>query len=397
MCRLIRNRSRTAGFCWYENKTATCIPRGDQTMTGFWLSAEKTRARHIAVALAAASVFLGIGNTDAQAQRRKGADAVPAVTTIDVKTEPISERVAAVGSGRARQQVTLTTCVAGVISEVLFEGGQKVEAGQPLLKLNSEPEAIAVETAEAQRAQAADTVARYNQLNEASVSRVARAEAETALKVADAALRRARDDLSRMTITAPFAGIMGISSLQAGDYLAVGNPVATIDDRSTILIEFTVPEAVAGSMKKDMPVRASLAARPGEIFNGKVQAVGTRIDPVSRTLTVRAEIPNADFALIPGSTFSVSVQLARDPSPVVPGLAIQWDRAGAYVWRLADNNTVERVDVAILARDADRVFVDAQLKPGDKVIKEGGGSLRPTQTVRVITADAGPQSATGPR
>ena len=366
-------------------------------MTGFWLSAEKTRARHIAVALAAATAFLSIGNSDAQAQRRKGGDVLPAVTTIDVKTEPISERVAAVGSGRARQQVTLTTRVAGVISEVLFEGGQKVEAGQPLLKLNSEPEAIAVETAEAQRAQAADTVARYNQLNEASVSRVARAEAETALKVADAALRRARDDLSRMTITAPFAGIMGISSLQAGDYLAVGNPVATIDDRSTILIEFTVPEAVAGSMKKDMPVRASLAARPGEIFNGKVQAVGTRIDPVSRTLTVRAEIPNADFSLIPGSTFSVSVQLARDPSPVVPGLAIQWDRAGAYVWRLADNKTVERVDVAILARDADRVFVDAQLKPGDKVIKEGGGSLRPTQTVRVITADAEPQSATGPR
>ncbi len=63
----------------------------------------------------------------------------------------------------------------------------------------------------------------------------------------------------------------------------------------------------------------------------------------------------------------------------------------------ADNNTVERVDVAILARDADRVFVDAQLKAGDKVVNEGGGSLRPTQTVRVITADAGPQSATGPR
>src|SRR5690349_7458234 len=99
MCRLIRNRSRTAGFCCYENMTATCIPRGDQTMTGFWPTADKRadkrRVRHIAVALAAATVFLGIGNADAQAQRRKGADAVPAVTTIDVKTEPISERIAA--------------------------------------------------------------------------------------------------------------------------------------------------------------------------------------------------------------------------------------------------------------------------------------------------------------
>jgi len=345
-------------------------------------------------------VFLGalMQSPDANAQRRRGgADVVPAVTTVDVKLEPASERVAAVGSGRARQQVTLTTRVAGVISEVLFEGGQKVDAGQPLLKLNAEPESIAVETAEAQRAQAADTVERYNQMNDAFVSRVAKAEAETALKVADAALRRARDDLAKMTITAPFGGIMGISSLQAGDYLAVGSPVATIDDRSTILIEFTVPEAVASSMKKDMAVRASLAARPGEVFNGKIQAVGTRIDPVSRTLTVRAEIPNPDLSLIPGSTFSVSVQLAADPSPVVPGLAIQWDRNGAYVWKLSANQMVERVDVAILARDADRVFVDAALKAGDKVVSEGGNSLRAQQTVRVLTADIGAQSASEAR
>jgi RND family efflux transporter MFP subunit len=366
-------------------------------MSSYWQLLNKRRARPIAAALAAALLLQGFGTPDAHAQRRKGADLVPPVTAVEVKLQAVSERVAAVGSGRARQQVTLTTRVAGVIAEVMFEGGQKVEAGQALLKLNAEPEAIAVETAEAQRAQAADTVARYNQLNEASVSRVTRAEAETALKVADAALRRARDDLSRMTITAPFAGIMGISSLQAGDYLAVGNPIATIDDRSTILIEFTVPEAVARSIKKDMAVRASLAARPGEVFNGKVQAVGTRIDPVSRTLTVRAEIPNPDSTLIPGSTFSVSVQLSGNETPVVPGLAIQWDRAGAYVWRITDSNTVERVDVAIVARDADRVFVDARLKPGEKVVDEGGGSLRQSQTVRVVNADAGPQSADGPR
>jgi RND family efflux transporter MFP subunit len=341
------------------------------------------RCRRLALSCATLATVALILSPDANAQRRGGGDLTPAVTTVDVKLEPASERVAAVGSGRARQQVTLTTRVAGVISEVLFEGGQKIEAGQPLIKLNAEPEAIAVETAEAQRAQAADTVARYDQLNEASVSRVARAEAETALKVADAALRRARDELDRMTIKAPFAGIVGISSLQAGDYLAVGNPVATIDDRTTILIEFTVPEAVATSIKREMPVRASLASRPGEIFNGKVQAVGTRIDPVSRTLTVRAEIPNPDLSLIPGSTFSVSIQLIGNEKPVVPGLAIQWDRQGAFVWRLGENNVVERVDVAIVARDGDRVFVDAALKAGDKVVNEGGGTLRASQAVRV--------------
>ena len=99
---------------------------------------------------------LGLDSSAAVAQRGpggggRGAAAAPAVTITDVKIARMNERIAAVGSARARQQVTLTTRVAGVISEVLFEGGQLVEANQPLVKLNAEPEAIAVETAEAQR------------------------------------------------------------------------------------------------------------------------------------------------------------------------------------------------------------------------------------------------------
>jgi len=323
------------------------------------------------------------GVSDGHAQRAgKRGDLLPAVTLSDVKIERMNERVAAVGSGRARQQVTLTTRVAGVIDQVLFEGGQLVEANQPLIKLNADTESIAVETAQAQRAQAADTVARYKQLNEGTITKVAIAEADTALKVADANLRKAKDDLDRMTIKAPFKGIMGLSTLEAGDYLAVGSPIATIDDRSTILIEFTVPEAVASSMKVGIPVRANLITRSGEIIEGKIQAVGTRIDPVSRTLIVRAEIPNPDLKLIPGSTFSISVQLPGQDSPVVPALAIQWDRQGAFVWRANDQNAVERINAAILDRNGDRVYIDAKLKAGDKIVEEGGSSLREGQTVR---------------
>lgn len=333
-----------------------------------------------AFALSAALVVAAAIPAEAQRARRPPGETV--VSVYEVKTQPVNERVAAVGSGRAREQVTLTTRVAGVIAEVLFDGGDKVEAGQTLVKLASEPEAIAVETAAAQRAQAFDAVERYKQLNEGTVSRVARAEAETALKVADAALRRAREDLDRMTIKAPFAGIVGLTNLQTGDYLAIGNPIAPLDDRTAIIIEFTVPEAVAPSIKREMPVRASLAARPGEIFHGKVAGVGTRIDPVTRTLSVRAEIPNPDLSLIPGSTFSVSVQLTGEKSPVVPGLAIQWDRAGAYVWRLTAESTVERVDAAIIARDGDRVFIDAELADGDRIVNEGGGLLTAGQQVK---------------
>lgn len=332
---------------------------------------------------AAAALVVTAFPSPADAQRgRRAADGDSVISTYEVRTAPAIERVAAVGSGQARQQITLTTRVAGVIDEVLFKGGDKVEAGQPLIRLSSEQEEIAVETAEAQRQQAADAVDRYKQLSEGAVSRVARADADTALKIADAALRRAREELERMTIRAPFGGIVGLTDLETGDYLAIGTPIASLDDRSTIIIEFTVPEAAAHAIKIGMPVRASLAARPGEIHNGTVTAVGTRIDPVTRTLTVRGEVENPDMRLIPGSTFSVSVQLTGDESPVVPGLAIQWDRAGAYVWRVTGENSVERVNAAILARDGDRVFIDAALKAGDRIVREGGGFLREGQQVR---------------
>jgi RND family efflux transporter MFP subunit len=335
----------------------------------------------LGIAIAIGAMWLGVSDGYAQRAGKRG-DILPAVTLADVKIERMNERVAAVGSGRARQQVTLTTRVAGVIEQVLFEGGQLVEANQPLIKLNADTEAIAVETAEAQRAQAADQVSRYKQLHEGTVTKVAISEADTALKVADANLRKAKDDLDRMTIKAPFKGIMGLSSLEAGDYLAVGSPIAPIDDRSTILIEFTVPEAVASSMKIGIPVRANLITRSGDILEGKIQAVGTRIDPVSRTLMVRAEIPNPDLTLIPGSTFSISVRLPGRDSPVVPSLAIQWDRQGAFVWRVTDKNTVERVNAAILDRNGDNVYIDATLKAGEKIVAEGGSSLRDGQTVR---------------
>jgi RND family efflux transporter MFP subunit len=332
--------------------------------------------------LLAACGLLLIASDSADAQRRRGGKQTPPVTLANIQLVPVNQRVAAVGSGRARRQVTITTRFAGLVQKVNFKGGGMVEADQPLVQLHAETEQIAVETAAAQRAQAADAVERLKQLNEGTVTRVARAEAETALKVADAALRRAREDLDRMTIRAPFKGIVGLTNIQVGDYIAVGTPITTLDDRTSILVEFSVAEAVAPLIKVGLPIRASLVTRSGEVYQGQIDAVGTRIHPETRTLDVRGEIPNPTLALIPGSTFSISVNLPGDQAPLVPGLAVQWDRQGAYVWRLTENNTVERVGIAIISRNGDRVMVDAELKSGDKIVREGGDQLRPGQAVK---------------
>lgn len=165
------------------------------------------------------------GAVDAQ---RRGGHALgpPPVAVADVKIVPVNERIAAVGSGRARRRVTVATRYVGLVAKVLFEGGGMVKANQPLVQLHAETEQITVETAEAQRAQAADSVERLKQLSQGVVTRVARAEADTALKVTDAALRRAREEVDRMTTRAPFAGIMGLTNLQVGDYIGAGTAIA---------------------------------------------------------------------------------------------------------------------------------------------------------------------------
>jgi RND family efflux transporter MFP subunit len=352
-----------------------------RALRAFW--APLSSASALVMAVFACGLLISSA-TDADAQRGRGRTiGPPPVTLFDVKVMPINERIAAVGSGRARRQVTIATRQPGIVEKVLFAGGETVKATQPLVQLRAETEQIAVETAEAQRAQAADAVDRLKQLTEGVVTRVARAEADTALKVADAALRRAREELDRMTVRAPFDGIMGLTNLQIGDYIATGTPIATLDDRTSLLVEFTVPESVAPQIKKGLSLRASLVTRSGEIHEGTIDAVGTRIDPETRTLAVRGEIPNPSLALIPGSTFSISVRLTGQEAPLVPGLAVQWDRRGAYVWRVTPKNEVERVDIAIVSRNGDQVMVDAKLSAGDKVVQEGGDQLRPGQTVQV--------------
>lgn len=372
----------------FDRERRMTANRGIAKMTpnAGWPQFRAQRTGTAAVALSLACTVLIMSTTGVDAQRRRGAAAgPPPVTIFDVQVVPINERVAAVGSGRARRQVTITTRQAGIVEKVLFEGGEMVKANQPLAQLRSETEQIAVETAEAQRELAAAAVERLKQLTEGVVTRVARAEADTALKVADAALRRAREELDRMTIRAPFDGIMGLTNLQIGDYISAGTPIATLDDRTSILVEFTVPESVAPQIKKGLSLRASLVTRSGENYDGTIDAVGTRIDPETRTLAVRGEIPNPSLSLIPGSTFSISVRLTGQATPLVPGLAVQWDRRGAFVWRVTPKNAVERVDIAIVSRNGDRVMVDAALKAGDKVVQEGGDQLQPGQTIRVAT------------
>jgi RND family efflux transporter MFP subunit len=175
--------------------------------------------------------------------------------------------------------------------------------------------------------------------------------------------------------------------LVKGDFLKEGTAIATIDDRSQLVVEFVISERVASQLKLGNPVRLVTPALSGRVFQGKISALDTRVDTASRTLKVHASVPNPDGRLISGMTFSVSLRIEGRKLPSMPGLAIQWDRNGAFVWRVGDNNKVQRVGVTIRRRENNMVSVEGKIAPGDKVVIEGHDNVRPGGTVTLVKND----------
>ena len=296
----------------------------------------------------------------------------------------VNDRLTAIGTGQAVRSVSVRTLVSGQIDEIPVRPGGKVERGDVLIHLDAAQEELAVERARLTVNDARAKVERLQALVASSaVSSVEADQAQNALDAAEVALREAELNLSRRTVTAPIGGSLGILAVNTGEYVTSQSEIASIDDRSQILIEFFVPERFASGMEVGKEVVASAISRPGERFNGEISAVDNRVDEASRTLRVRALIPNPDDTLRAGMSFEVSIAFQGERWPAVDPLAIQWDSSGAYVWRVSDGKA-ERVDVAIIQRNSDSVLVNAALETGDEVVTEGVQSVRPGAAVNII-------------
>jgi RND family efflux transporter MFP subunit len=172
----------------------------------------------------------------------------------------------------------------------------------------------------------------------------------------------------------------------AGNYVTSQTEIATIDDRSRILVDFWVPERYADLIAVGAEIEAASIARPSEVFEGEVSAVDNRIDEQSRTLHIQALIANPDESLRAGMSFRVTMRFPGDVYMAVNPLAIQWGSDGAYVWSI-DNGIGRRVPVRVIQRNTDTVLIDAQIEPGAMVVTEGIHSVREGQPVRIAGED----------
>lgn len=303
--------------------------------------------------------------------------ALPAAAAI------INDRLQAIGTGRANASVTVNPYSSGRLVEFLVESGAHVEKGQVIATLDSDTEVIAQDRAKVALQDAQAKLDRVKSLRASNAATaVAVADAEVVLANAKLALRDAELALRRRSIVAPIAGVVGILPIAAGNYVTSQSAVATLDDRSSILVEFWVPERFAAAVKIGAQLSATPIANPNKAYTGTVSALDNHIDEASRTLLVKAKIANPADSLRAGMSFQISMKFPGDSYPAVSPLAIQWGSDGAYIWAIVDGKA-KRVAVSIIQRNTETVLIDAPIVSGDMVVTEGTQSVSEGSAVRI--------------
>ncbi|MBU1315251.1 MAG: efflux RND transporter periplasmic adaptor subunit [Alphaproteobacteria bacterium] len=315
-----------------------------------------------------------------QAGRRQGGGQGTLIATRPVEIGTVNDRLSAIGDGEAIQSVVVMPQATGTIEEIMVSSGDRVTKGQVLARLDDDEQTILRDQAQVLLRSASEKASSYR--NARSFSRLEVLDAQIAEETAQLDLTNAELALKRRSIVAPIDGIVGIVAVNIGDNVTTTSNVVSIDNRSELLVDFWAPERFAVAVKPGMPVEASSVSRPGEVFNGTVEAVDNRVDPASRTIRIRAKIPNGDDALRAGMSFNVTMRFEGERFPAVDPLAVQWDSQGSFVWQVRDNTSV-KTRVRIIQRNPDLVLVEAELAEGDSVVTEGLQRVREGGTVRI--------------
>ncbi len=311
------------------------------------------------------------------------------------------QRLPAVGSLKALQGVELSLEVEGIVKALYFDSGQKVKAGQPLLQLNDDQETALLGTAQADLGLAKVDFGRGSQLvGDAAISRGEFDRLASQYRRNQAVVEQLKAQKIKKGINAPFSGTLGSRQVDIGQYLAAGTVIATLQDLSSLYVDFNVPEQALPHLSLGQQVLVQVAAYPGQTFPASLSAINPKVDENTRNLLVRASLANPDGKLLPGM-FANLLILLPDPQPqvVVPESAITYTLYGNSVYvatpkKDKDGNpesddqgqpqlSAEQRSVQTGERRDGVVVVSKGLKAGEQVVTAGQLKLTPGAAIRI--------------
>ena len=345
----------------------------------------------LAVAALAAYVWLGAGKTTESAAPVPVEDRPPvAVVAVEAIERQLVDEVEALGTTRAREAVQVTPRISSVITEIRFDEGDTVAAGEVLVELDNAEERAALGEAEARVIDSRAQFRRARELlatNTVSESQVQQLEAT--MNADEARLRAAEARFEQTLVRAPFAGRIGLRQVSPGSLVSPGTVITTLDDLSRMRLDFTVPETFLGLLEPGLEISAESAAFEGRVFNGRVSTIDTRVDPVTRAVTIRAELPNDDGLLKPGMFLTVRLAGQTRARVVIPEAALVPEGARQHVFLVRDERSW-RTPVVVGRRLVGEVEILDGVKAGDTVVVEGtqkvanGGRVSRADPVAVL-------------
>jgi len=341
-------------------------------------------------AIAAVAIFSVIGylvyleidkaGSDSQQPRNR---TVPVATTAVIMDEFV-DQVEALGTARARESIDLTAGTTDKIADINFTDGMSVQKGDVLATLLNDEEEANLKVAEANFREQKRELERVRGLVKTRALPAARLDTQTSLyerAVAERSVALAR--LEDRKIIAPFDGILGLRQVSEGALVTPGTVIATLDDLSLIKLDFTIPETFLASLKVGQEIQARTDAYGERLFTGKVINIDSRINPISRAVTVRAEIVNDDRTLRPGMLMRVDLIKNRSRSLMIPEEAVLSFGTRKFVFVVDENMKASRQEIKIGRRTPGNVEILSGLALGENVVTEGTLKVRHGANVKL--------------
>jgi membrane fusion protein, multidrug efflux system len=309
----------------------------------------------------------------------------PPVKVAMVRESAVTDDVTAVGTLLAEESVVIRPEIAGRIVKIHFNEGQSINAGAPLVSMDTSDlrAKLAANDADVtvnrQRFDRARNMAGQKFMSQQAVE-----EASSNLARAQAFKQETVAQLAKAEIRAPFKGMLGLRKVSNGAYLKAGEDIVNLEDIGSLKLDFRIPEAFLSKIAKDQDVNVRVDAFPKDTFNGKIFAIEPAIDTQTRTVLLRARIPNAEGKLKPGLFARVNLVLERRGTAlVVPEEAIVPKGNASLVVKVVDGKA-EFVPVKIGRRRPGEVEIVEGLKVNDTVVTDGQMKLQPGAPVTVM-------------
>jgi membrane fusion protein (multidrug efflux system) len=352
----------------------------------FGLHVREQRARRAPISSAAPAAPAGAANASPAGQGASPSfSQMPlAVVAVPVREARLTLEAEALGTARANESVDVTAKTSNLVATVRFAEGQQVRRGQVLVELDGREAQAELAIAEAALSESRSQFNRSRELyTTQALSEAQLEQIEATLKANEARVAFARSRLSDTVISAPFAGRVGLRRVSVGSLVNPGTLITTLDDTSKIKLDFTIPETLLSSVEAGREIVARSVAWPGEDFAGKVASVDSRVDPTTRSVTVRALLPNERGMLKPGMFLTVRLARGSSNALLVPEQSLVPEQGNVFVYVVRDDNRVEKRQVRTGERRVGEVQIVAGVAVGEQVVTEGTQKLRDGAPVTV--------------